>query len=83
MQEISAAQNTTPELEHSEPKLSKKTLDFSNFKSQLKRIQNTSRMISRFGDSRSNPVSDDFTLKEIYEIIRSGDLDSLRELSRY
>jgi hypothetical protein len=41
--------------------------------------------IGRYGSSfRSNPVGDhDFSLEEIEDIIRSGDLDSLRKLSRY
>ena len=31
----------------------------------------------------AEPVSEDFTLDEIYRIIREGDLESLRQLSRY
>ena len=31
----------------------------------------------------TEPVSEDFTLDEIYHIIREGDLESLRQLSRY
>ena len=41
--------------------------------------------IGRYGQSaRTNPVGQhDFSLEEIENIIRTGDLDSLRELSRY
>ena len=41
--------------------------------------------VSRYGaNSRTNPVGQrDFSIEEIEQIIRSGDLDSLRELSRY
>jgi len=39
---------------------------------------------SRWGGNRSNGVSSrDFTLQEIYDIIRGGDLRAIRELSRY
>ena len=41
--------------------------------------------VSRYGaNSRTNSVGQrDFSIEEIEQIIRSGDLDSLRELSRY
>lgn len=40
--------------------------------------------ISRWGSHRSNGVrTRDFTLEEIEEIIRSGDIAAIRELSRY
>lgn len=40
--------------------------------------------ISRWGGHRTNSVSyRDFTIEEIEEIIRSGDISAIRELSRY
>lgn len=59
--------------------------DFSNFRNRLKirRAPITERAYNKWGYYRSDPVRDDFTLEEIEEIIRTGDLDSLRELSRY
>jgi hypothetical protein len=40
--------------------------------------------ISRWGGHRANSVSyRDFTVEEIEEIIRSGELSAIRELSRY
>jgi len=40
--------------------------------------------ISRWGGRRSNGVQDrDFTVEEIQAIIRSGDSQAIRELSRY
>lgn len=41
------------------------------------------RAYSRWGNLRANPVAEDFTLEEIYQIIRSGDIEACRELSRY
>lgn len=38
---------------------------------------------SRWGGHRQNGVNRDFTLDEIEEIIRSGDISAIRELSRY
>jgi len=39
---------------------------------------------NRWGNRSANGVSDhDFTIEEIESIIRSGDLNALRELSRY
>jgi len=44
----------------------------------------TRQNANRWGNSHINAVSGhDFTLEEIEEIIRSGSLDLLRELSRY
>lgn len=64
--------------------------DFSQFKIQMadiyKRLAPIDGRMSyyRWNNSNANPVSQrDFTLEEIEEIIRSGDLESLRELSRY
>lgn len=60
--------------------------DFSKFKTQLrvKRTPiNSQTYNSRWGFRNNDPVNRDFTLEEIQEIIRSGDLESLRQLSRY
>ena len=38
---------------------------------------------SRWGGHRMNSVQRDFTLEEIEEIIRSGEISAIRELSRY
>ena len=57
--------------------------DFKTFKSKIARTPLAERSYSNWGYRRVEPVSRDFTLEEIEEIIRSGDLDSLRELSRY
>ena len=38
---------------------------------------------NRYGWQVTEPVRNDFTLEEIWEIIRSGDIMALRELSRY
>ena len=65
----------------------------SSFKPYIQFAQNNrvfsvpidSYRIGRYGsNARSNSVGDhDFSLEEIEDIIRSGDLDSLRQLSRY
>lgn len=63
--------------------------NFDNFKLSIKnslarnRTPINERAYSRWGYSRTAPVANDFTLDEILEIIRSGDIESLRELSRY
>ena len=61
--------------------------DFSKLKLQINRINRaptTERSYwGRWGYRNANPVANDFTLEEIKEIIRSGDLESLRQLSRY
>jgi hypothetical protein len=60
--------------------------DFKKFKLEVARNRaplNERAYNNRWGYYRSNPVADDFTLDEILNIIRTGDLDSLRELSRY
>lgn len=68
---------------------SKKSKDFASMfnKRQFKinRVPIDSRPQStRWGGNRSNGVkSHDFTLDEIYDIIRGGDLRAIRELSRY
>lgn len=56
---------------------------FDNFKRQLsiKRLPINDRSY-RYGYSSADPVSD-FTLEEIKEIIRSGDLEEIRALSKY
>ena len=59
--------------------------DFSKFKLRIdrRRAPINDRSYSRWGYRRNESVATDFTLDEILEIIRSGDLTSLRELSRY
>ena len=62
--------------------------DFTNFVSQMRknrkpRVPINERAYYR-GYRSSDPVrSTDFTIEEIEEIIRSGDIESARELSRY
>ena len=62
--------------------------DFTNFKVAIKnrspRLPIGDRAYSRWGYRRSDPVSyQDFTLEQIERIICEGDLQDLRELSRY
>jgi hypothetical protein len=62
--------------------------DFTNFKVAIKnrgpRLPIGDRVYSRWGYRSSDPVSyRDFELDEIERIIREGDLEELRELSRY
>ena len=63
------------------------TRDFTSFKKRMKPIARapiSSRIFkTRYGWRMSEPVRNDFTLEEIQEIIRSGDIMALRELSRY
>ena len=63
-------------------------MDFDNFRLRIRRSRPglmplNERSYSRWGYRNNAAVANDFTLDEILEIIRSGDLDSLRELSRY
>ena len=66
-----------------------KPRDFSKVFKRAKKIYHrvplNDRAYNRWGYTIENRVSsgDDFTLEEINMIIRSGDLQSLRELSRY
>lgn len=62
--------------------------NFEQFRQKTRRVRTAraplnERAYSATGYRRAEPVADDFTLSEILNIIRSGDLDSLRELSRY
>lgn len=63
--------------------------DFSKLKLQVNRKSyghtpiNEQSYRSRWNYRNGSPVSDDFTLDEILEIIRTGDLDTLRVLSQY
>ena len=59
--------------------------DFKQFKLAVSRARAPLGLKSynNWGYYNSNPVADDFSLDEILNIIRSGDLSSLRELSRY
>lgn len=66
----------------------KQEKDFESFKRKVAqsgklRVPLNARAYRRWSYSTSDPVSSDFTLEEIEQIIRSGDLNSLRELSRY
>ena len=64
----------------------KKKRDFSNFKLQIKRQRRTptnERAYSRWGFRNGFPVKEDFSLEEIYEIIRSGEIEVARQLSLY
>ena len=62
-----------------------KKYDFKNFKLKVIRRAplNERAYNSRWHYRDNEPVQMDFELDEILAIIRSGDLDSLRELSRY
>ena len=64
-----------------------KKYDFTRFKLQIKRQQRktplSDKAYSRWGYRNSFPVQDDFSLEEIYDIIRSGELESVRKLSIY
>ena len=60
--------------------------DFSKFKVAAKRRNRTpltDRSYWRWGYRTNEPVRNDFTVEEIEEIIRSGDIEAMRELSRY
>lgn len=61
--------------------------DFTTFKKKLKPIARTPISArtyrSRYGWQPAERVQNDFTLDEIQEIIRSGNIVALRELSRY
>ena len=63
-----------------------KKYDFASMykKPQFKidRVPIDTRQQRRWGITTTNRVSRDFTLEEIQEIIRSGDINALRELSR-
>ena len=64
----------------------KKRYGFKDFRLNIKRNNRApinERSYSRWGYNTLNSVADDFTLDEILNIIRAGDLQSLRELSRY
>ena len=62
-------------------------LDFKNFRLQVQRnpyrAPLSDRSYTRWGYRNGYAVADDFTLEEIQDIIRSGDLESLRRLSLY
>ena len=58
---------------------------FKNASYQINYVPIDSReRLSRWGGHRSNSVrARDFTVEEIEEIIRSGEISAIRELSRY
>ena len=62
-----------------------KKRNFKDFKVRIARRAplNERAYTSRWGYRTSDPVARDFELEEIKEIIRSGDIDTLRELSRF
>jgi deoxyribodipyrimidine photolyase len=64
-----------------------KTYDFASFKKKVKPIMrapiSSQSYKDRFGWRVYNAVREDFTLEEIWNIIRSGEIVALRELSRY
>lgn len=63
--------------------------DFNKFRLQIQRSPSpyraplNERAYTRWGYRNGYSVANDFTLEEIQEIIRSGDLNALRELSLY
>ena len=60
--------------------------DFSKFKLQINRMNRaplSERAYTRWGYRLGKSVSNDFTIEEIQQIIRSGDLATLRQLSQY
>ena len=65
--------------------MEEKQRDFKQFKLAItrNRLPLSQNSYNRWGYRHISPVADDFTLDEILNIIRSGDLASLRELSRY
>ena len=65
--------------------MEEKQRDFKQFKLAItrNRLPLSPNSYNRWGYRHISPVADDFTLDEILNIIRSGDLASLRELSRY
>lgn len=68
--------------------IDRKSYDFSKFKVAIKdrkaRLPIGERAYSRWGYRSVDPVRfEDFTLEEIEHIICSGDIEALRELSRY
>lgn len=58
--------------------------NFKDFKLKpIVRMPLTDEAYRRWGYKTNDPVAKDFTLEEILEIIRSGETEALRELSRY
>lgn len=59
--------------------------DFNSFKIKLKERAplNTRAYYDRWNYRSNERVKDDFSLEEILNIIRQGDLESIRQLSRY
>ena len=59
---------------------------FESLKLAIQRVKNRAPLTDQAyyrSYHSARPVSEDFTLEEIYTIIRSGNLESARELSRY
>ena len=64
----------------------KEKLDFSKLREQINRPVRAPINESayyRYGQYRNYTVADDFTLEEIEQLIRSGDIEALRDLSLY
>ena len=62
--------------------------DFKDFRVKLKRaarapLNDRSYQSGRWGYRPNHTVSNDFDIEQIFDIIRSGDIETLRELSRY
>lgn len=58
-------------------------LNFQKFKFRVARAPINDRAYRQWGYRQGTSVNKDFTLEEINDIIRSGDLESLRQLSLY
>jgi len=57
--------------------------DFTQFRLKVKRAPINDRAYNRYGYRNGYPVSEDFSLEQINNIIRNGDLEALRRLSLY
>lgn len=68
----------------------KQKLDFSNFRQKVKNVPRKAgrlalggNIVSRWTTRLNNGVRDSFSLEEIKEIIRSGDISAAIDLSKY
>ena len=57
--------------------------NFKQFRLKVARAPINDRAYSRYGYRNGYAISKDFSLEEIEDIIRSGNLESLRQLSLY
>ena len=53
------------------------------FKAKMKTLISPDGSYSRYGVHRNSPVCHDYSYEDIVDLINSGDVDALRELSRY